>query len=50
MKNGKKPNKKQKIAMKEAKLNPSNWLVFKNLGNQLHLINRSTNKTRVISL
>lgn len=48
MKNGKKPTKKQKEAIKTAKLNPDNWLVVKNLPNELHIVHRTSGKQRVI--
>ncbi|WP_371877615.1 DUF6906 family protein [Paenibacillus plantiphilus] len=30
------------------KLSPSNWLVFKAAGNQLHIVHRQSGKVRVI--
>lgn len=42
MKNGKKPKKQQKIAIKRAGLNPDDWYVTKNLTDikELHIVNR----------
>ncbi|HDR8084567.1 hypothetical protein [Bacillus thuringiensis] len=48
MKNGKKPTKKEKIYIKSYNLNPDNWLIFKKVSNELHLVHRNTNKTKVI--
>ncbi len=46
MKNGKKPTLKQKIILKEARLNPDNWLVVKNLPGQMVLVNRDTGRLK----
>ncbi|MCP1355437.1 DUF6906 family protein [Aneurinibacillus migulanus] len=46
MKNGKRPTRKQKLAMKAVRLNPENWLVTKNLPGELHLVHRETNRER----
>ncbi|MED1404521.1 hypothetical protein P4U07_17125 [Bacillus mycoides] len=48
MKNGKKPTKKEKIHINSYNLNPVQWLIFKKVSNELHLIHRYTNATRVI--
>lgn len=48
MKKGLKPNRKQKEAIEYAGLNSDNWLVFKNLEDELHLVHRNTDKVRVI--
>lgn len=48
MKNGKKPTKKQLITMKDAGLNPSDWLISKNLPGELHLIHRYNNQTKTL--
>lgn len=50
MKNGKRPTKNQKIAMKNAGLNADNWLVSKNITDELHLVHRNTGNKRVILL
>ncbi|MCT8138616.1 hypothetical protein H1D32_13215 [Anaerobacillus sp. CMMVII] len=42
MKSGKKPTKRQKIAIKEARLNPDNWLIVKNLPDCLHIVHRES--------
>lgn len=48
MKNGKRPTRAQKMLIKEAGLNPNNWLVVKNLHDQMHIVHRETNSERVI--
>ncbi|WP_166669205.1 hypothetical protein [Bacillus sp. BH2] len=48
MKNGKKPTKKEKTYIKSYNLNPDNWLIFKKLSDELHLVHRYTNATKVI--
>jgi hypothetical protein len=49
-KNGKRPTVRQQEAMKRAGLNPRDWLVSKNLANQLHLVKRGDeSKKEVIS-
>jgi hypothetical protein len=50
VKHGRKPTLLQKTLIKEAGLNPANWLVVKNLSDQLHIVHRNTNSTRVISV
>ncbi|MED3542513.1 hypothetical protein P4V63_32560 [Bacillus toyonensis] len=49
MKNGKKPTKKEKMVIKSYNLNPENWLIFKKVDGDLHLIHRNTFAKRVIS-
>ncbi len=49
MKHGKSPNKRQKLAIKAHNLNHGNWLVFKDLGDELHLVHRLTGSTRIIA-
>ncbi|MFI8709840.1 DUF6906 family protein [Bacillus sp. NPDC077411] len=49
MKNGKKPTKKQKMLIKLNNLNPDNWLIYKKVDGELHLVHRYTNATRIIS-
>lgn len=49
MKQSKKPTRKQKIILSQARLNPDNWLVVKASAGQLHLMNRETGRKRVIS-
>ncbi|MGG1618273.1 DUF6906 family protein [Paenibacillus sp. NRS-1781] len=48
MKNGKKPNRRQQAAIKEANLNPDNWLVFKVEPAAMHIVHRTTGKTQII--
>ncbi|QQY95990.1 DUF6906 family protein [Bacillus thuringiensis] len=48
MKNGKKPTKREKIQINSYNLNPDRWLIYKKVSNELHLIHRYTNATRVI--
>jgi hypothetical protein len=48
MKNGKRPTRKQKEAIKNARLNPDNWLVVKSLPDELHIVHRETGRQRVI--
>lgn len=48
MKNGKRPTRRQKIAIKEAGLNFENWLVSKVGPDFLLLVHRHTNKTKKI--
>jgi hypothetical protein len=49
MKNGKKPNKKQAIAITTAELDATAWLIVKNLKDELHLVHRETGETQVIA-
>ncbi len=48
MKNGKRPTRKQKIAIRERGLNPDNWLVSKAPPGELHLVHRYTGTKRII--
>ncbi|MDC2863827.1 DUF6906 family protein [Bacillus sp. BP-3] len=48
MKNGKNPTKKQKMLIASYKLNPENWLIYKKVDDELHLVHRNTFATRVI--
>jgi hypothetical protein len=48
MKNGKKPTRRQKEAIRYVQLNPDNWLVVKSLPNELHIMHRETGSIRVI--
>jgi len=50
LKHGKKPTKKQKLAIAAAKLNPNNWLITKNLPGELHLQHRFTGRPRVLKV
>lgn len=48
MKNGKNPTKRERIHIQSYDLNPDNWLIFKKVSNELHLVHRYTNTTKVI--
>lgn len=48
MKHGLKPTKRQKIAMKAVGLNFNNWLVYKAIDSQLHIVHRETGRTKII--
>lgn len=48
MKNGKRPTKREKIHINAYNLNPDNWLIFKKVDGELHLVHRHTNSIRVI--
>jgi len=48
MKNGKNPTRKQMELIKKARLNPANWLVVKNLDTELHIVNRETDRLRIL--
>jgi|HigsolmetaGSP12D_1036236.scaffolds.fasta_scaffold00847_11 hypothetical protein len=48
MKSGKRPTRRQKQAIKWAKLNPDNWLIVKNLPDELHIVHRETGTLKII--
>jgi hypothetical protein len=48
MKNGKRPNRAQKIAMKAAGLTPEKWLIYKKTHETLELVHRETGTTKTI--
>ncbi|MBS4188674.1 hypothetical protein KHA94_00370 [Bacillus sp. FJAT-49705] len=48
MKAGKRPTRNQKKAVFAAGLNPANWLVFKNINGQLHLVHREEGTVKII--
>jgi len=48
MRSGKKPTRKQKQAIKSAGLNYKNWLVVRNLHDELHIAHRETGTIRII--
>lgn len=52
MKQGKNPNKKQKVAMTNAGLDFKDWLIFKNFEhlNELQLVHRVTRETKSLTL
>jgi hypothetical protein len=47
-KNGKRPTVRQQDAIRAAGLNPRDWLVSKNLANQLHLVKRDDSISKII--
>lgn len=36
------------MQLKEVRLNPDNWLIVKNLQNELHLVHRETGQPKII--
>lgn len=48
MKNGKCPTRVQKKLIDKWGLNHANWLVTKSLINELHLVHRHLNQTKVL--
>ena len=48
MKNGKRPTRAQKKLMSQYKLNYENWLVIKDTPEQMTVVHRYSNQTRVI--
>lgn len=50
MKQGKAPTRKHKQLISENGLNPLNWLVVKNLPQELHIIHRHTGSPRVLKV
>ena len=48
MKQGKRPTRNQMKAILSVGLNPENWLVFKKIDGNLHLVHRETGTTRTI--
>jgi len=46
MKHGKNPSKKQKMFLKESKLNPENWLIVKDYHECFEIVHRVTGKRR----
>jgi hypothetical protein len=48
LKNGKKPNRQQQVIIKSNGLNPHEWLIYKKLAKEYHLINRKSGKKQVI--
>lgn len=48
MKNGKRPTKSQAAAIKKAGLDPEQFLIVKNLNNEMLLVNRTTNISKWI--
>lgn len=50
MKAGKRPTRNQMNLIKYNGLNPENWLVSKNLLEEMHLVHRYTGKLKIILL
>lgn len=48
MKNGKRPTRRQKQILNSAGLQCDNWLVVKNLPNELNIVHRMSGKPRKI--
>lgn len=48
MKNGKRPTRRQMIAIKSAGFDPDDWLVTKQPGNELHIVSRKGKSQMVI--
>ena len=48
MKHGKRPTKRQCERISRYSLNPDNWLVVKDCHERFELVNRITNKIRVL--
>ncbi|MBH0166256.1 hypothetical protein IHV12_15135 [Fictibacillus sp. 7GRE50] len=48
MKNGKRLTRQQKGVLEKAGLNSNNWLIYKNINGELHLIHRDTGNKRII--
>ena len=48
MKRGRKLTVKECIHVKSFRLKPENWLIFKKLCNEWHLVHRESGKPRVI--
>ena len=47
---GKNPTRRQKAAIKQAGLDPTNWLVRKNPDGELFLVHRNTGTKRMIAI
>ncbi|WP_078430459.1 DUF6906 family protein [Alkalihalobacterium alkalinitrilicum] len=50
MKQGKRPTKKQKIAIEERGLKASDWLITKSLTKRLHIIHKSTGEEKELAI
>lgn len=48
MKSGKRPTKKQKMALAGAGEDPQAWLIVKNLPSMLHIVHRKTGEQKSI--
>lgn len=49
MKNGKRPTRAQKLLMQSIRLNPANWLVVKDTPEEMTVVHRISENTRIIS-
>jgi hypothetical protein len=50
VKNGKRPSRRHKLIMIKAGLNPNNWLITKNLHDQIHLVHKYSDQEQVLPL
>lgn len=48
MKRGKRPTRRERILLKNNKLDPAEWLIYKNTLTGLHLVHRQNGQTRII--
>ncbi|MEN3134533.1 hypothetical protein ABDI49_30230 [Bacillus cereus] len=48
MKQGKKTTKREKVLIKSHDLNPDEWLIYKKIAKELHLVHRDTKATQII--
>lgn len=48
MKQGKRPNKKQKQLISQHGLDPERWLVVKNLDYEMHVVHREVPRIKVL--
>jgi len=48
MKQGKNPTKRENMFIKSHDLNPDEWLIYKKIDKELHLVHRDTKATQVI--
>jgi hypothetical protein len=48
LKNGKKPNRQQQTLIENNGLNPHEWLIYKKLAKEYHLVNRKSGEKQVI--
>lgn len=48
MKAGKKPTRAERELIKSNRLQPANWLIERRLLGEIHIINRVSNKKRII--
>jgi hypothetical protein len=48
LKNGKKPNRQQQELIESSGLNPQEWLIYKKLAKEYHLVHRNSGEKQVI--